>query len=70
MFRYFYGGLLHSGAQARDSLVAPYAVMHVPGVTRMEGGNCSNEVGVVKIMELLRKMMGHRPSIGVITFYA
>ncbi len=51
-------------------MVAPYAVMHVPGVTRMEGGNCSNEVGVVKIMELLRKMMGHKPSIGVITFYA
>ena len=47
--------------------------MHVPGVARMEGGNCSNkaEVGVViKIIEVVREMMGYKPSIGVITFYA
>ena len=47
--------------------------MHVPGVARMEGGNCSNkaEEGVViKIIEVVRKMMGYNPSIGVITFYA
>jgi hypothetical protein len=47
-------------------------VMHVPDVARMEGGNCSNEeVGVViKIIDVVRKMMGQKPSVGVITFYA
>ena len=53
--------------------MAPYTVMHVPGVARMESGNCSNkeEVGVViKIIEVVREMMGQKPSIGVITFYA
>ena len=71
--RYFYGGLLHSGGQTRDTVVAPYTVMHMPGVATTEGGNTSNkeEVGVViKIIEVLRKMVGHIPSIGVITFYA
>ena len=65
--------MLNSGDQARDSLVAPYTVMHVQGMAITEGGNIFNkkEVGVViKIIEVLRKMVGQKPSIGVITFYA
>jgi hypothetical protein len=45
--------------------------MHVPGVARMEGSNCSNkeEVGVViKFIDVVREMTGQKPSIGVITF--
>jgi hypothetical protein len=45
----------------------------MPRVAQMEGGICSNkeEVGVViKIIEVMREMMGHKPSIGRISFYA
>jgi superfamily I DNA and/or RNA helicase len=71
--RYFYGGLLNCGEQARDSLLAPYTVMNVHEVARTEGGICWNkdEVGVViRIIEAVREMLVHKPSIGVITFYA
>jgi len=71
--RYFYGGLVKSGDQNRTSVVAPFTVIHVQGEATMEGGNCYNrmEVGeVMKVIEVLREMLGQKPSVGVITFYA
>ena len=54
-------------------MLAPYTVMHVQGVARVEGGNCWNkeEVNVViKAIQSVREILGNKPSIGVITFYA
>jgi len=71
--RYFYGGLLTSGGQTRDSMMAPYTVMHVQGVAKVEGGNCWNkkeEKAIINIIQAIRELLGDKPSIGVITFYA
>eukprot|EP00092_Neocalanus_flemingeri_P033322 GFUD01036237.1.p1 GENE.GFUD01036237.1~~GFUD01036237.1.p1 ORF type:complete len:1656 (+),score=684.01 GFUD01036237.1:182-4969(+) len=71
--RYFYGGLLTSGGQARESKLAPYTVMHVQGVAKVEKGNCWNKEEaevVIKIIQAVRETLGTKPSIGVITFYA
>jgi len=71
--RYFYGGLLKSGDQDRSSMVTPYMVLHGKGVATMDGGNCSNKTEVktvMKVIEVLREMVGQKPTFGVITFYA
>ena len=72
LFRYFYGGLLASGDQARDSKLAPYTVLHVPGVATVEGGNCWNKeevTVVIRVIQAVRDIVGTTPSVGVITFY-
>ena len=46
--------------------------MHMPRVAQMEGGIGSNKeevVVVIKIIEVMREMMGHKPSIEVISFF-
>ena len=72
-YRFFYGGELQLGEQKRDSPVAPYTILHVDGISKSEGGNCSNkdEVAVVmRVLDTLKKILGGKRSVGVITFYA
>merc|ERR1719427_1573205 len=47
--------------------------MHVQGVAKVEGGNCWNkkeEKAIINIIQAIRELLGDKPSIGVITFYA
>ena len=54
---------MKSGNQARQSMVAPYTVMHVQEEVK--------EVEmVIKVIEILREISGQKPSTAVITFYA
>ena len=53
-------------------MVAPYTVMHIKeGVIKKESSSSDKrEVGmIIRVIEVLRGMVGEKPSIGVITFF-